>query len=50
MNFICKEIQHHSSGVIGGTLKINPVTRDKFVSGKNRTACGMEAYHNATMM
>jgi len=34
MNFICKEIQHHSYGVVGGTLKINPVTQEKFVSGK----------------
>jgi len=50
MNFICKEIQHQSYGVICGTLKINPVTREKFVSGKNRTARGMKAYHNATTM
>jgi len=50
MNFTCKEIQHHSYGVIGGTLNINPVAREKFVSGKNRTACGMKVYHNGTMM
>lgn len=51
MNFVCEEIQNHSYGIIGGTLNINPVTQEKFVSGKNHTAaCGMKAYHNATMI
>jgi len=50
MNFICKEIEHHSYGVIGGILKINSVTREQFVSEKNRTARGMKVYHNATTM
>jgi hypothetical protein len=49
MNFICREIQHYY-GVIGGTLKINPVTQEKYVSGRNCTACGMKVYYNATMM
>jgi hypothetical protein len=50
MNFICKEIQHHSYGVIGGTLNIKPVTWENFVSGKNCRAFGMKEYHSATLM
>jgi hypothetical protein len=35
MNFICKEIQNNSYGVIGGTLKVNPVTWEKIcIMGK----------------
>jgi hypothetical protein len=50
MNFICKEIQHHSYGVVGGTLKINSITQEKFVPGKNRRTLRMKEYHNTTMM